>query len=473
MKMHRFKLFAATAPLALIAWRASARNTRSMVTDPVRMFGRAAIVVAGVLAFATPARAQINFGTLPEESSAVCQSGGTLLLLVNEEDCQDAGSGFSVYSYRELNLGPAGDVTHFDLTTGEVTFNAAATFTDIATFESQTTFRLRATFQQITDTNGIRNNGNIATGTLSTTGLATLNSLQVANNGAIGGELTVAGFASLNNGLGVTNGLRADTITATQSVRTPVVSISSTLNVSSGATVDMGGNRVQNIGTPQAGTDAANRDYVDASVAAINDAVATQAVQIAAAQTTANSALTVATAAAGSATAAQATADAAVANAAAAQATADTAITRSDSLGASTVRALGGGSAYNSATASVSAPSYAIGGESYSSVGGAFAAVDGRLGEIDGRINALSENSDRRIRQANGGIAAAMALGGTVMPPDMRFAVSFNLATYRGEQGFSGSLVARVTNHVWVSGGVAGSTVRGSTGGRAGVTFGW
>ena len=59
------------------------------------------------------------------------------------------------------------------------------------------------------------------------------------------------------------------------------------------------------------------------------------------------------------------------------------------------------------------------------------------------------------------------------MPPDSTFAASFNLATYRGEQGFSAAAVARVTDHVWVSGGVAGSTVRGSTGGRAGVTFAW
>ena len=66
-----------------------------------------------------------------------------------------------------------------------------------------------------------------------------------------------------------------------------------------------------------------------------------------------------------------------------------------------------------------------------------------------------------------------MALGGTLIPPNAEFAVSFNLATYRGEQGFSGSAVARVTDNVWISGGVAGSTVQGSTGGRVGVTFGW
>ena len=66
-----------------------------------------------------------------------------------------------------------------------------------------------------------------------------------------------------------------------------------------------------------------------------------------------------------------------------------------------------------------------------------------------------------------------MALGGTLLPPDTTFSVSFNLATYRGQQGFSGAAVARVTDQVWVSGGFAGSTVKGSTGGRVGVTFGW
>jgi trimeric autotransporter adhesin len=79
----------------------------------------------------------------------------------------------------------------------------------------------------------------------------------------------------------------------------------------------------------------------------------------------------------------------------------------------------------------------------------------------------------RGLEQANGGIAAAMALGGTMMPADMKIAVSFNLATYRGEQGFSGAVVARVSEHVWVNAGFAGSTVKGSTGGRVGMTFGW
>src|SRR5690606_42154413 len=99
--------------------------------------------------------------------------------------------------------------------------------------------------------------------------------------------------------------------------------------------------------------------------------------------------------------------------------------------------------------------------------------LGGRVGALEGQVVALDAAIVRQARRADAGIAAAMALGGTVMPPDMTVAISFNLATYRGQQGFSGAIVARVSDHVWVSGGVAASTVRGTTGGRAGITFGW
>ena len=111
---------------------------------------------------------------------------------------------------------------------------------------------------------------------------------------------------------------------------------------------------------------------------------------------------------------------------------------------------------------------------------GQFNALGTRVGAIEGQILTLSAGVDQLRsglsllqRQSNGGTAAAMALGGTVMPADLDFSLSFNLATYRGEQGFSAAAVAKVRETVWVSGGLAGSTVKGSTGGRVGVTFGW
>jgi hypothetical protein len=66
-----------------------------------------------------------------------------------------------------------------------------------------------------------------------------------------------------------------------------------------------------------------------------------------------------------------------------------------------------------------------------------------------------------------------MAMGGTVMPAGATMSVSFNLATYRGQQGFSAAGVAKASQRLYIEAGVAGSTVRGSTGARVGMTFAW
>jgi hypothetical protein len=84
-----------------------------------------------------------------------------------------------------------------------------------------------------TTTNGITNTGNVGTGTLSTTGDAT-----VGGNAIVTGGVTAGGTAQLNGGV----------------------------TVGGGQTVDMGGNRVQNVATPVAATDAANKGYVDAQL---------------------------------------------------------------------------------------------------------------------------------------------------------------------------------------------------------------
>ncbi|MCB2068118.1 MAG: YadA-like family protein, partial [Erythrobacter sp.] len=101
------------------------------------------------------------------------------------------------------------------------------------------------------------------------------------------------------------------------------------------------------------------------------------------------------------------------------------------------------------------------------------AGLSSQVAVLGSQVVDLSAQVGQFQRASNGGIAAAMAMGGTLLPPDSTFSVSFNLATYRGEQGFSGALVARATDTIWISGGIAGSTVRGSTGGRVGMTFGW
>lgn len=104
---------------------------------------------------------------------------------------------------------------------------------------------------------------------------------------------------------------------------------------------------------------------------------------------------------------------------------------------------------------------------------GQVSALSSQISAFDARLAQFGAGLERIERSANGGIAAAMAMGGTVIPSDMTVALSFNLSTFRGEQGFSGVAVGRISERVWVSGGIAGSTVKGSTGGRIGMTFGW
>jgi len=181
--------------------------------------------------------------------------------------------------------------------------------------------------------------------------------------------------------------------------------------------------------------------------------------EAAAAQTTAGTALT-------NAATAQSTANAS-------QATATTALARNASLGQATAAVLGGGASYDSATGTMTAPQYSVQGTTYRDMGSAIGALDSGLSDLDSRVDLLELAANRGFQQVNGGIAAAMALGGTMIVPDSNVSVSFNLATYRGEQGFSGAVVVRAAPRVYLNGGFAGSTARGSTGGRVGVAFGF
>ena len=95
---------------------------------------------------------------------------------------------------------------------------------------------------------------------------------------------------------------------------------------------------------------------------------------------------------------------------------------------------------------------------------------------IDDQIAALQSgqlNLGRGLQQANGGIAAAMALGGMMIVPDSTVSLNFDLATFKGSQGFAGGITVRAAPKVYISGGFAGSTVKGSTGGRVGVAIGF
>ncbi|MEP5727232.1 MAG: YadA-like family protein, partial [Erythrobacter sp.] len=92
---------------------------------------------------------------------------------------------------------------------------------------------------------------------------------------------------------------------------------------------------------------------------------------------------------------------------------------------------------------------------------------------LDGRVSGLEFQLQDVEERLTGGIAAAMALGGQMIVPDSTVSFSLNASTFQGEQGFAGSVSARLAEKVYISAGVAGSTASDSTGGRVGVAFGF
>ena len=105
------------------------------------------------------------------------------------------------------------------------------------------------------------------------------------------------------------------------------------------------------------------------------------------------------------------------------------------------------------------------------------AALDGRVDALDGRVGTLESSVGRLQRDMRGayqGTAIALALTGAVLPAGKAFAVSTSFGTYRGETGFGASGVARLTDNLFVSGGVGFSTSgQANVAGRGGLTLAW
>lgn len=101
---------------------------------------------------------------------------------------------------------------------------------------------------------------------------------------------------------------------------------------------------------------------------------------------------------------------------------------------------------------------------------GNLAAMEGRLGTVEANVSRLQ----RDMRGAYQGTALALALTGAVLPEGKTFAVSANFGAYHGETGFGASGIARVSDNVFVSGGVGvGTSGQSNVAGRGGVTVAW
>jgi trimeric autotransporter adhesin len=78
-----------------------------------------------------------------------------------------------------------------------------------------------------------------------------------------------------------------------------------------------------------------------------------------------------------------------------------------------------------------------------------------------------------QMRQAFEGTAIAIAMGGSALPSDKKFAVSTNYGNFRGESAISIGAQMRLTEYAVANFGIASGLQQHGTGTRAGLTFAW
>jgi hypothetical protein len=85
------------------------------------------------------------------------------------------------------------------------------------------------------------------------------------------------------------------------------------------------------------------------------------------------------------------------------------------------------------------------------------------------------QNLQNQVQQNAGGVALAIALGGgpAILPDCKQLAVTASCGTFAGETAFGASGVWRVSDNVFLNGGVGAAVLQGTVGGRAGVTVAW
>jgi hypothetical protein len=85
----------------------------------------------------------------------------------------------------------------------------------------------------------------------------------------------------------------------------------------------------------------------------------------------------------------------------------------------------------------------------------------------------LQENLQHGLNQAYEGTAIAIAMSGSALPDNKRFAVTSNWGNFRGTNAMSFIAQARVSDNIVANAGFASGFQYGGIGTRAGLTFAW
>jgi trimeric autotransporter adhesin len=236
------------------------------------------LTATSALVLATAAQAQNVTLQAPDvggNGDALCNNVGGVLSIDSGPDCQNT---------QALGGVPTNPVTGVALTGGAaLTLDAASTLTAAGTSTlgtaNVTTLNVTgtSTLAATTISGPLAVSGDAAftgaasfagpttiSGPLSVTGASTFTAPAAFNGGftSAGGTAAAAnGDFTVGRNLAVTG---ASTFTGP-------AAFNGGFTVGAGSTVDMGGNRVQNVGGPIVGTDAANKNYVDNEIGKLDD----------------------------------------------------------------------------------------------------------------------------------------------------------------------------------------------------------
>ena len=78
-----------------------------------------------------------------------------------------------------------------------------------------------------------------------------------------------------------------------------------------------------------------------------------------------------------------------------------------------------------------------------------------------------------QVKQAFEGTAIAIAMGGSALPSDKRFAISTNYGNFRGQGAMSIGAQMRLSDYAVANVAVASGFQQGGIGSRVGVTLAW
>jgi hypothetical protein len=95
------------------------------------------------------------------------------------------------------------------------------------------------------------------------------------------------------------------------------------------------------------------------------------------------------------------------------------------------------------------------------------------ISSLNANVNALRYDLQQGLNQAYEGTAVAIAMSGSALPDNKRFAITTNWGNFRGTNAMSLIAQARVSDNIVANAGFAGGFQYGGIGTRAGLTFAW